>query len=170
MNDKANFFPLVCLLGMLLFACNPEASQSQVEEKENITDKVEVTKLDQADAASLIEVEAFSEFPPEIDGCACYYSANEADFTSGKYIYMDNFEKMAFMKLNGEMVTFSLSNEKYGDEAGTTQYWETEAVRLIIEKKQVGEIDETWQQRGQILLNLPGGKTQTIDFFGECGC
>ncbi|MDG1915621.1 MAG: hypothetical protein P8I55_13650 [Crocinitomix sp.] len=51
-----------------------------------------------------ISIDSFTEFPPEIDCCACYFSKKFDAFNLGEYIYMDDFRvKFAFMKLDGEM-------------------------------------------------------------------
>ena len=54
--------------------------------------------------AAAISIETFTEFPPEIDGCSCYFSANTSDFKAQKYIYADNYQDTGFMKINGAMV------------------------------------------------------------------
>src|SRR6476469_6868269 len=59
-----------------------------------------------------ISIETFSDFPNEIDGCSCYFSNNESEFKQKKYIYVNNYANLSFMKVNGKMLRFSLSSEK----------------------------------------------------------
>ena len=63
---------------------------------------------DDSTSAKEIALDSFSEFPPEIDGCACYFSDSEEEFKKSTYIYTDDYGKNAFVSINGVMTKFEL--------------------------------------------------------------
>ena len=117
-----------------------------------------------------ISIDTFSEFPPEIDGCSCYLSNNEAEFKGKKYIYADNYEKMAWIKINGVMTKFNKVEDKQVSKTQSMRKFDSKDYELVIELTQTGQIDETFQQKGTLKLTKKGGQTITKEVTGECGC
>jgi hypothetical protein len=117
-----------------------------------------------------ITIDTFSAFPPEINGCSCYFSANENEFKNSIYLYADDYENTSFVRINGMMTTFKLKDSKEVSEKHVIKKYDNNNFELIIDIQQVGQLDETWQQKGTLTLIKKGGKTITKNIYGECGC
>jgi hypothetical protein len=117
-----------------------------------------------------ILVDTFSTFPPEIDGCSCYFSNNEKEFKNNIYVYVDDYQDTSFVRINGIMTKFKLVDSKQISEKHLIKKYDNKDFELIIDIKQVGQLDETWQQKGTFKLTRKGGKTITKNIYGECGC
>jgi hypothetical protein len=63
-----------------------------------------------------------------------------------------------------------LKNTKDISEKHTVKTFSCKEFDLIIDIEQVGQIDETWQQKGTLKLTTKDGKTVTKNIVGECGC
>ena len=118
-----------------------------------------------------LNIDSFSEFPKEIDGCACYFSKTLDAFKQGNYFYMDDFgQEIAFMKLNGEMTKFSLTASNSADDESANVVGANKDYVITIKMNEVSSLDETFQKEGEVIINNSIGQTISIPFFGECGC
>ncbi|WP_242921548.1 hypothetical protein [Pontibacter liquoris] len=127
-------------------------------------------KEDNASTNAGINIDTFSEFPPEIEGCLCSFSNSKNDFESRKYIYVDDYQGNAFISINGDLKKFILSNsQKVSDEHYITT-WTSEGYEVILDYKQVGQEEETWQQKGTMRVKAKGAKELVKELYGECGC
>jgi hypothetical protein len=117
-----------------------------------------------------ISIDTFSTFPEEIDGCSCYFSNNENDFKRNVYIYVDDYQEKSFMHINGILTKFKLIDSKQISKNHQLKTFDNKDFELTIDIIQVGQIDETWQQKGTLKLTRKGGQTTTKDIYGECGC
>jgi hypothetical protein len=57
-----------------------------------------------------ITLDTFSILPGEIEGCSCYLS--EKDEKKGKYIFVNDFGKVAFVSINGKIKKFVLQKKE----------------------------------------------------------
>ena len=122
-------------------------------------------------AGNSFTIDTFSTFPPEVDGCACYFSNNETEFNSKKkYIYADDYGNNAFVSINGVMTKFTLSKSDTLPGKHSIELWINDKFELTIDIQQVGQIDETWQQQGTLKLKSKDGQSITKNIYGECGC
>ena len=151
---------LSLLIILFLFSCTEVSSDK---------------KLAQSDTAinlePVITIDTFSTFPPEIDGCSCYFSNDSLEFKQGLYIYMNDFGTTSFLKINGILTKFSQTDYKENDEKikniiGNSENYEIKME--IIDLEQNG--DETWLNKGTIILSDKKGNKITKTFYGECGC
>lgn len=114
-----------------------------------------------------LNLESFKDFPPEIDGCSCYFSTNQSDFESGVYLYMDNYFDLAFIKIDGELITFKKTIS--GD--SETGKWVNDNYLLSLTKTEQSTVDETIQYSGFLTLKKDGMTILTKEgLVGECGC
>ncbi len=116
-------------------------------------------------------IDTFSTFPPEIDGCSCYFSNDSAEFKKGVYIYMNDYAQASFLKINGVLTSFTLTDSKQVSETKTITKAKSDNYEMtmeVIDSIQNG--DETWLKTGTIRLTDKAGKTITKPFYGECGC
>lgn len=118
-----------------------------------------------------LTIDTFSQFPPEIDGCSCYFANNPVDFKNSEYIYMNDFAQTCFMKINGAMVKFTQTEFKKADADNTTAKYKSGGYTLTIQVKNgKASGDETTFASGTITLVDKSGRQITRPFFGECGC
>jgi len=118
----------------------------------------------------VITIDTFSEFPPEIDGCACYFSSDKKEFENKKYIYADDYGDVAFISINKKMTKFKISKTEKIKESRMIQTWISDKYKLTIDRTQIGQVEETWQQKGTLKLETKDGKIITKNIYGECGC
>lgn len=118
-----------------------------------------------------LKIDTFSTLPPEIDGCSCYFSNDSTEFKSGEYIYMNNYDQISFLKINGVLTKFSQTNFKEIDSLRVKAKYKSDNYQMTIDIKEVIQSgDETWLKIGTIKLTDKKGKTITKTFYGECGC
>ena len=145
---------------LLLIACGQNNSNKKaIQSDNNITGK------------QIIKVGTFSTFPSEIEGCSCYFSNDTIEFKKGEYIYVNDFAKTSFMKINGTLTKFTQTDFKKVNDSTTVEKAKNEQYELIIEVVngiQSGE--ETMIKTGTIKLTDKNGVTVTKTFYGECGC
>lgn len=150
---------LIAITLTFLFACGQSNSNNNVTQVDNtITD------------SQILTIDTFSKFPPEIDGCACYFSNNETEFESKKYIYADDYGNNSFVSINGVMNKFIISKSDTLPNNHSIELWTNDKYELTIDIQQVGQLDETWQQKGTLKLKSKSGQTIVKNIYGECGC
>lgn len=113
----------------------------------------------------------FSEHPSEIDGCSNIYSSDLENYTQRRFIYMGNLDSLAFMKINGSMIRFTLTASEETNEHKWTYTFSSSNYDLIVEEyydERTG--DEVWTNYGIITLSDNQGKTTKLSFVGEGGC
>lgn len=118
-----------------------------------------------------LSIDTFSTFPPEIDGCSCYFSNDSIEFKHGKYIYVNDFGEVSFLNINGEMIKFKQTEYKAIDSLtteATGNSGEFELKIRIIKGRVTG--DETQLQTGTLTIIDKKGNKSVKKFYGECGC
>lgn len=151
-------FPLSIFL--LFFSCQQPGSNNKMRENNNKSENIHSLTLD-----------TFSTFPPEIDGCSCYFSNDSNDFKKNEYIYVNDFVSTSFLKINGIMTKFKETSHKNVNDRYLIAKYKSTNYEMTIEikdGKQNG--DETWLQSGTIQITDKKGNSITKKFYGECGC
>lgn len=113
---------------------------------------------------------SFSEFPDGIDGCACYFSQYKTALESGSYIFVTNYESLAYMFLNDKMVQFKLIGTTESKDGKLIEKWSNENYTLTKKTSESGQLDETWQHIGIISIKPKNGPAVETTVIGECGC
>jgi hypothetical protein len=118
-----------------------------------------------------MSIDTFSTFPPEIDGCSCYFSNDSSEFNKGKYIYINDYAQTSFLKINGVLTRFTQTYIKEIDSLSTIANYIGDIYNMTIELKDgIQNGDETWLKSGTINVTDISGNTITKTFYGECGC
>jgi hypothetical protein len=118
-----------------------------------------------------LTIGTFSNFPPEIDGCSCYYSKDSLDLKNGSYLYANDFEQTSFLNINGILTKFIQSEWKELNKTTRTAKGKSAQYELTIEIHDVRKNgDETWINTGIINVKDKNGNKTTRTFYGECGC
>lgn len=131
------------------------------------------TTIPTAAAENKINVGTFTDFPPEIDGCSCYFSQSDADFKAQKYVYADNYENTAFININGAMVKLSrpdAKSEKSATEKHVVKTYSNTDYEVTIDINQIKHLDEVWEYKGTLTIKPKNGQAVTVNIQGECGC
>jgi len=158
-NKSLPIFLSVVIL-IFWFACEQSSSNKKVLQTDNTKSEEEVLTID-----------TFSTFPPEIDGCSCYFSNDLTEFKKGEYIYMNDYAQTSFLKINGVLTKFAQTDFKEIDSLNVIAKYKSDKYQMTIESKNgIQNGDETWLKTGTIKLTNKNGKTITKLFYGECGC
>lgn len=144
----------------ILFACGQNISDKNATQLDNVVIENQVLTID-----------TFSTFPPEIDGCSCYFSNDSTEFNRGMYIYMNDYAQTSFLKINGVLTKFTQIEFKEIDSLSTKEKYKSDNYEMTIESNDgIQNGDETWLKYGTIKLINKKGETITKTFYGECGC
>lgn len=159
---KTKLFPAFVVSGLfiLLFACSERSSTKNREETVTTATNNQVLSID-----------TFSVFPPEIDGCSCYFSSDSTAFKKGIYVYMNDYGPVSFLKINGTLTKFIQTENKEVNTTKSILKAKSDKYEIIVEmmhERQNG--DETWLKTGSIKLSDQKGNTVVTSFYGECGC
>lgn len=117
-----------------------------------------------------VDIATYSEYPEEIDGCACYFGRTASQLSEGHYVFMTNYEKKAFMMLDGEMRVFELIGSTDLEEGRLMETWSNENYQMVVKTTETGQVDETWQSIGTINIKPTDKDATEISVVGECGC
>lgn len=129
------------------------------------------SKINKKTSELTFSIDTFSTFPPEIDGCSCYFSKDSTDFKNGAYIYMNDYDKISFLKINGVLTKFTQTNFKQINKSKSISKSTSDNYELTIEERNVKQNgDETSLIEGTITLKDKNGKIISSAFYGECGC
>lgn len=144
----------------LLFACGRSHSDKTSKQSDNIRPNQQTFTID-----------TFTTFPPEIEGCSCYFSNDSTDFKKGKYIYMNDYGQTSFIKINGVLTKFIQTEFNEIDSLHKKVKYKSDNYKMTVEyKDRLQNGYETWINTGIIKLKDKEGKTITKSFYGECGC
>lgn len=158
-NNFGKIF-LTAILITFLFACG---QRSTIENEEQAANKISNEPI--------LTIDTISTFPPEIDGCSCYFSNDSLEFTKGKYVYMNDFAQTSFLKINGVLTKFTQTEFKEVNKKITVSKARSDKYEMTIEVINGNENgDETSLKSGKIILKDKNGNTITKAFYGECGC
>jgi len=150
---------IASLLLFFLFACGQELSDKKA------------AKEIQKTAQPSLTIEPFSTFPSEIDGCSCYFSNDSIDFNNGKYIYVNDFAQISFLKINGVLTKFTQTEFSKSDKGITKARYKADKYQMAIEVKDGKSADgETMMKTGTIKVTDKNGRALIKNFYGECGC
>jgi hypothetical protein len=122
-------------------------------------------------------INSFKKLPKEIEGCTCIFSKTEKDYVKKEYVFASNFDSIAFVSVNNKIIKLKLKNKVYKpntveNEDYTCKY-ETEEYKVTIEikaDKTKPDSDETWWNKGLLIIENKDGRKLTQEFVGESGC
>lgn len=176
MKISAPLFSFLLLIGILsLTSCISKSDRTtlpkEVEPDEPIVIIDPVEPVDTIPALPVtVDVAVYTEYPEAIDGCACYFGKTATQLSEGKYIFMTNYEKKAYMELDGKMRVFELISSVDMENGELKETWSNENFQMVVKSTETGAIDETWQSIGTISITPTGKDATVISVVGECGC
>lgn len=165
------FFFILLTTVAVLTACN-ETPNNAISNETNTTDTVSVpptANLDTSSRKSAFSIEPFSNLPANVEGCACYFSSNEAAFKEGKFVYTDNANNVAFINLNGTLTQLNQkSNSLRPDKL--VKLFANDQFEVKIDVLNVGQLGDTIQYKGAMTLQPKQGAPVIQFVYGECRC
>jgi hypothetical protein len=160
LKDKCLPTFLIAVIVAVMLACGQTDSNGNSSQVDKLT-------LD----SEAMSIDTFSTFPPEIDGCSCYFSNDSTEFKKREYIYMNDFAQTSFLKINGVLTKFTQIEFKEIDSVNVKAKYKSNDYEMTIDSKDgMRNGDETWLKTGTIRLTNKKGETLTKTFYGECGC
>lgn len=155
---------LILIILALTTSCKKaEINQKSIIEKDKISNSKKVVE-------KKITLEKFSTFPPEIDGCSCYFSKDSIDFSKEKYIFANDFAETSFLKINGKFIKFTQISKVDMKTYEKVKY-QSEEYEMNLELKEGKQNgDETTLQSGKVNVKDKNGNEIETEFYGECGC
>lgn len=154
---------ILTILAIIISCKKAEINQKSIIEKDTISN---LKKL----VAKRINLENFTNFPPEIDGCSCYFSKDSTDFSKEQYIYANDFAETSFIKINGKFIKFTQIS-KIDMKTYEMVKYQSEEYEMNLELKQGKQNgDETTLESGKLNVKDKNGNETETEFYGECGC
>lgn len=123
-------------------------------------------------SANDIKLDLITDWPDDIGGCSCYAGSSQKAFDKGEHIYLDDYGEVAYIKADGQLQRFMLITEDtVSSREHRIEKWENDQYTMTVETKQTGQMEETWQHEGKIILKEKNShKTTERTIYGECGC
>ena len=159
---------LVLITSMLtLFACKKEG---QVSEKEivNMTTTADSAKVPAETPLHQINLETFG-YPPQVNGCSCYFAKDKADFEVEKYIYFDDYGNSAYLQIDGETIKFPMKEGDFDPENFNKKIENAEYTITIVGNK-IKDLDEVMMFEGTMTVENKKGEKTVTTIYGECSC
>lgn len=147
------------LLSVVIVSCSSSNGQLKNESK---------TSTIKTGASSKLNLGFFTIIPKEIDGCNCVFYISKKNKEEGKYVCVNDFTNLAFVKINEKMEKFELTENKKDTDVYNykNQYYD---LRIEITKK-IPESYETSSVEGVITIKTKEGDQLEQIFIGLCGC
>lgn len=158
---------LIILSFCVVFSCKNE-KQETVAQKETFDVLKNQGDVPLRQPKKAFELETFG-FPAEVSGCSCYLARNKADFEAEKFLYIDDYGKTAFIKVNGKIQKIPAKKTDF-DPENFKKNVEGKGFKIKITGKKIEEMYEVMRFEGEMEVKNSDGETFTTPFYGECGC
>lgn len=164
--------PIVLLIAAIfLFSCKDATTNVDAPETNN-ADSTAVATADTTDsttAKSTLNIETFSNTPPQVKSCACYFSNDSTELSNSTYVYVDNIEKFAYVNLNGAMTQLEKQSES-SKNGNLVKVFSNDQYEATLDVKPVGKKGETTAYNGRLNLKSKQGTIIIKNVTGECRC
>jgi hypothetical protein len=158
LKTKPHYYIIALLL---VIACKQEAPAPVAP----------INTAPEPEAPSMLYISSFTDLPAEIDSCSSLFSNDSLDYSQQKYIYVDDYAKTSFLKVNGVLTKFIEVSHVDIDSLNFTATYKSDDYEMNINAKQIRKVDlESFTKTGTIKLSDKTGKTLEKTFYGECGC
>lgn len=150
----------------LLSSCNKLAENKEANHK-TTTSKNLIPKTS-------AKLDSFKDFPEEVDGAGCYFSVTKKDFKKESYIFVSNYDSIAFIKMNGRFIKLHLIESK-NYEPSLEQYTEkykNDEFQVTVDFKQSNDDngDEAAIFEGSVSVKHNNEPEVKKNLYGYCGC
>ena len=115
------------------------------------------------------ELETFP-MPAEVEGCSCYFATNKTGYENEKYVYVDDYGKSAYIKIDGKTIKIPMQEDDL-DPSNFTKNIENSDYKINLSGKKIDEMDETMMFQGTMTVeNKKTSHRFSTPIYGECGC
>ena len=151
-------------------SCAKEKDHISTNSADSLVHK-EDSALTVADSANINvhQLDKFG-FPPEVEGCSCYFAQNKEDFQKENFVYVDDYGNHSYIKINGKLIKIQMEEGDF-DLGSLNRTIENSDYKIHMTGKKISEMEETIMFEGE--LNVENKKTGEIfntPIYGECGC
>lgn len=156
---------------LLLFCFSLISCKKEPEVQKETKVTPQETKKETPKKSEALTLEPFG-FPSSVSGCSCYFSSSREEFVKQNYLYVDDYQKEAYVNVNGKEVRIPLKKAKdYLPTSTLLIEAENKEYKLKLEGRVVeeGEI-ETMLYRATLTLENSQKQKIQIPLYGECGC
>ncbi len=152
---------------IMIIGCKKENPVSENSTQKEIV-KIAADSEKASEFSDDLNLQTFG-FPAEVDGCSCYFSKNKEDFENEKYIYIDDYGKTAYLKMDNKLHKIAMKDDDFDPENFQKEI-KNEDLYIKISGKKVKELEEVMMFEGTMEVTLKNGKKSTVPIYGECGC
>ncbi len=147
---------------LLILSCQSEEKQAQTNNN---------TLKELHEDSLSFRLQPIDDIPAEIEGCSCYFSKDSIAFKKKRHLFVDNFEDLAFIQVNKELVRLKrIKTEEYSDFSVKSDYTDENYTLTIKVYEGESSGEETWMNWGEIWVKNKAGEKYYTRFYGECGC
>ena len=157
-------------MGLSLISCKKN-DEKPVEVEKKIINKSKKELIENHEETK-ISINSINDFPPEIDGAACYFSVDRGDFEKESYVYVDDVDSISYVKIKDKLVRFKMTEDN-GSEGSLNHYskrFTSEEYELFIDLKKTKEFDEKPILEGHMIIKDKNKSETKVDLYGICGC
>lgn len=161
---------LTLLLAVILISCKKENTSIKTTDEISVNDSLNESNIDSTEISkNNFQLETFG-FPPEVEGCSCYFAESKVDFDAEKYIYIDDYGNNGYIKVNGKLQKIPMEEGDF-DPSNFQKNIENENFRIFMRGNKVKELEEVMMFEGEMTVeNKKTGEKTTSRIYGECGC
>ncbi|MGZ5197547.1 MAG: hypothetical protein ACXWVZ_06570 [Kaistella sp.] len=154
---------------LFLQSCKKEAVNLHENKTVNSAIFAPEIATDTVTVKSTLRLETFP-MPAEVEGCSCYFAENKANYENEKYVYVDDYGKSAYIKIDGKMIKIPMQEDDL-DPSNFTKNIENSDYKINLSGKKINEMDETMMFQGTMTVkDKKTGDRFSTPIYGECGC
>lgn len=163
---------IIAAVPVFVISCKKDTAVEQRTVSDSvtaITDTVAAIPVDTLQQTAAFQLGKFG-FPPEVEGCSCYFAENKSDFEKEQFVYVDDYGNNATIRINGENVKIRMDDGDF-DPSNFSKSIENEAYLLEMTGKKIDDGDETMLFQGTMKVTDKNTRVVIMTpIYGECGC
>ena len=164
----------ILLTAVILVVVSCKKDKETVSEIQTNTDSTIIqqnsaAKIQDSGSVAALQLDKFG-FPPEVEGCSCYFAENKADFEAEKYVYIDDYGNNAYIKVKGQLIKIPMEEGDF-DPSNFQKAIENDNYKVLMKGQKIKEMDEVMMFTGEMTVeDKKTGEKTTTPIYGECGC
>lgn len=117
-----------------------------------------------------LKLDFFDKIPLQIDGCSELYTYDSTSLNSSKYIFVTNYQDLAFIKVNGKQIALKTISKKELSNKNFVNIYKGSGYTVVLRTKTLKKSgDEVWLEGGTVEV-VHGSDNLLIKVHGESGC